>query len=72
FRWVECQVESLKRCRRPYDVKKTLESLPKTLDETYKRILLNVEEGDRIYAARMLAWVIFTSEPLCLDLLAEA
>ncbi|KIJ43593.1 hypothetical protein M422DRAFT_113808, partial [Sphaerobolus stellatus SS14] len=72
FRWVECQVESLKKCRRPYDVKKALGSLPKTLDETYERILLTVEEEDRVYVARLFAWVIFTDQPLCLDLLAEA
>ncbi|KIJ47090.1 hypothetical protein M422DRAFT_164569, partial [Sphaerobolus stellatus SS14] len=72
FRWIECQVDVLKKCRRPYDVKKALGSLPQTLDETYKRILLAVEEEDRIYVARLLTWVIFTPEPLCLDLLAEA
>ncbi|KIJ43618.1 hypothetical protein M422DRAFT_253204 [Sphaerobolus stellatus SS14] len=72
FRWVECQLESLKKCRRPHDVKKALGSLPKTLDETYERILLAVEEEDRVYVARLFTWVIFTSRPLCLDLLAEA
>ncbi|KIJ42493.1 hypothetical protein M422DRAFT_171018 [Sphaerobolus stellatus SS14] len=72
FHWVECQVDVLKKCRRPYDVKKALGSLPQTLDETYKRILLAVEEEDRIYVVRLLTWVIFTPTPLCLDFLAEA
>ncbi|KIJ22675.1 hypothetical protein M422DRAFT_276864 [Sphaerobolus stellatus SS14] len=47
-------------------------SLPKTLDDTYKRILLAVEEEDRICAARLLAWVIFIPKPLCSEILAEA
>ncbi|KIJ22455.1 hypothetical protein M422DRAFT_277104 [Sphaerobolus stellatus SS14] len=72
FLWVECQVDVLKKCRRLYDVKKALVSLLQTLDETYKRILLSVEEEDRIYVARLLTWVIFNPRPLCLDLLAEA
>ncbi|KIJ55984.1 hypothetical protein M422DRAFT_239162 [Sphaerobolus stellatus SS14] len=72
FRWVECQVNTLRKCRRPYDVKKALVSLPQTLDETYRRILLAVEEENRVYLARLLTWVIFTQHPLCLDLLAEA
>ncbi|KIJ38247.1 hypothetical protein M422DRAFT_259157 [Sphaerobolus stellatus SS14] len=72
FRWVESRIESLKKCRRAFDVKETFGSLPKTLDETYKRILLAVEEEDRTYVARLLAWVVFTSEPLCLEILVEA
>ncbi|KIJ54825.1 hypothetical protein M422DRAFT_240909 [Sphaerobolus stellatus SS14] len=72
FRWVECQVESLRMCRRPYDVKEALRTLPKTLDETYRRILLAVQEKDRLYTARLLAWVTFTPEPMCVHLLAEA
>ncbi|KIJ38233.1 hypothetical protein M422DRAFT_259141 [Sphaerobolus stellatus SS14] len=72
FRWVECQIESLKNCRRAYDVKKMLGSLPKTLDDTYKRILLAVKEDDRVYVARLLAWVVFTPRSLRLEVLAEA
>ncbi|KIJ28059.1 hypothetical protein M422DRAFT_270694 [Sphaerobolus stellatus SS14] len=72
FRWVECQIETLKGCLRPCDARDALYSLPETLDETYKRILLGVQKKYRVYAARLLAWVVFTSEPLCLDILAEA
>ncbi|KIJ23524.1 hypothetical protein M422DRAFT_195819 [Sphaerobolus stellatus SS14] len=72
FRWVECQMEVLKKSRRPYDVKQALSSLPKTLDETYKRILLAIPEEDRVYAARLFAWIIHSQSPLCLELLAEA
>ncbi|KIJ42505.1 hypothetical protein M422DRAFT_170991, partial [Sphaerobolus stellatus SS14] len=54
FRWVECQVNTLRKCHRPYDVKKALISLPQTLDETYRRILLAVEEENRVYLARLL------------------
>jgi hypothetical protein len=33
---------------------------------------LSINEADRIYAARLLAWVVFTPRPLCLYQLAEA
>ncbi|KIJ43578.1 hypothetical protein M422DRAFT_253160 [Sphaerobolus stellatus SS14] len=69
--WVEYQMESLNKCRQLYDVKEVLASLPKTLDGTCKGILLGAEEEDRVYVARLLAWVTFTSTPLCLTILAE-
>ncbi|KIJ46871.1 hypothetical protein M422DRAFT_249614 [Sphaerobolus stellatus SS14] len=34
--------------------------------------LLAVPEKDRLYTARLLAWVIFTPKPMCVHLLAEA
>ncbi|KIJ33792.1 hypothetical protein M422DRAFT_264255 [Sphaerobolus stellatus SS14] len=71
FRWVECQIESLKKCLRPYDARIALSSLPATLDETYRRILLAVPEEYRIYIARILAWVAGTKPPPCARLLAE-
>jgi hypothetical protein len=39
FRWVDCQLESLKACRRLPHLEKALQNLPSSLDETYKRIL---------------------------------
>ncbi|KAF5516105.1 Ankyrin repeat and KH domain-containing protein 1 [Colletotrichum siamense] len=41
FRWVECQFKALASCPvSPHNLSKLLESLPKTLDETYERMLL--------------------------------
>ena len=39
-----CQLESLKKCLRPSDVRKALKNLPKTLHETYSRLLAGINE----------------------------
>jgi len=44
FRWVECQLSTLKHCITLSDVRETLKELPKTLDDTYARILKNIPE----------------------------
>ena len=49
-----------------------LRSLPKTLDETYTRIILGIPEGHREKAIRALKWVAFSLESIKLNELAEA
>lgn len=44
FRWISCQLESLRKFLRPSNVRKTLKTLPATLDDTYERVLLNTSE----------------------------
>ncbi|KAL5323933.1 hypothetical protein ACEPPN_008475 [Leptodophora sp. 'Broadleaf-Isolate-01'] len=39
FRWVVCQMDNLKRLNTEPEVRSALNGLPKTLDETYERIL---------------------------------
>lgn len=72
FRWVKCQLDVLRKCTTVRDVRKALNKLPPTLDETYERILLGIdpEERDKAYAA--LQWLIFSARPLRLEELAEA
>ena len=41
FRWVVCQVDRLRRTF-PASIRSVLDDLPKTLDETYGRILLGI------------------------------
>ncbi|VUC20320.1 unnamed protein product [Clonostachys rosea] len=51
FRWVECQFTALTRCPASvYNLKRTLKSLPRSLDETYARMLRDV---DAIYREDM-------------------
>jgi hypothetical protein len=49
-----------------------LGSLPKTLVETYERILHNVDEGYRQHAKRALTWVAFSHRPVTIREIAEA
>ena len=72
FRWVSCQLDSLKACLKPSAVRQTLQSLPKTLDETYDRILLNIKEENYHEALSALTWLLFSNEPLQIEEIAEA
>jgi hypothetical protein len=45
-------------------LRKALESLPKTLEETYARILANIDEKHRQYAIRILQFLTYSERPL--------
>jgi ankyrin repeat protein len=45
--------------------------LPKTLDQTYDRILTAISEEDCEYAMRILQWLTFSARPLSVDEVAE-
>ncbi|KAF8521042.1 hypothetical protein JB92DRAFT_2677432, partial [Gautieria morchelliformis] len=66
FRWVVCQLDALRKCRSPHELKKALTSLPKTLYETYDRILLDIDEGNRDYALKLLQWLAFSVDKVSL------
>ncbi len=72
FRWVECQIDSLKKCLTENDIRTALKSLPKTLDETYQRILMSLEEEHRSMAKRALSWLAYAIQPLSIEELATA
>lgn len=72
FRWVSCQLEVLKTCLKPSLVRQKLKSLPKYLEETYSRILINIPEDYREDACTALRWLTFSERPLKLDELLEA
>jgi ankyrin repeat protein len=52
-------------------LRKTLQSLPSTLDETYARILRNIDESWSQYVAQILQWLVFSATPLRLTEVAE-
>jgi hypothetical protein len=45
--------------------------LPKTLDETYARILCNIDEEDSQDAFKILQWLVFSARPLQIKEVAE-
>lgn len=71
FRWVFCQFDDLKRCLKIDSLRKALRSLPKTLDETYARVLCSIPEDYREDARRIFRWLVFSVEPLTLEAIAE-
>jgi hypothetical protein len=53
-------------------VRETLGNLPKTLDETYERILLSTNEEYRDIIVEALRWLCFSTRPMTMEQLAEA
>ncbi|KAI7158046.1 hypothetical protein KC349_g5195 [Hortaea werneckii] len=74
FRWAHCQIQELKKLKstKPKYIEDVLRSLPKTLDETYERILCAIEERYRPEALTLLRWITYSTTPLTLGQLAEA
>ncbi|EXF79023.1 hypothetical protein CFIO01_05783 [Colletotrichum fioriniae PJ7] len=71
FRWVECQFKALETCPKSKQaLDRRLQSLPPTLDETYKRMLENVPDKD--YAKQMLTILCCASRPLTVPELINA
>ena len=63
FRWVVCQIDSLQRLRCDVDIIiRALATLPRTLDETYERIFLQVPEEARIFVYHALKWIYAHNE----------
>ena len=70
FRWVFCQLETLRHCFPP-SLRRILQELPKSLDETYDCILKNINQATRAYAHRLLRCLTVAARPLRLSELAE-
>jgi hypothetical protein len=71
FRWVVCQLDVLRKCMTVDALRKTLKALPKSLDETYDRILLNIDEQHCDQAYKVLQWLAFSARPVTLAEVAE-
>ena len=70
FRWVFCQLETLRHCLPP-SVRGILAELPETLDETYERILREIPKTNRVHAHRLLQCLAVAICPLRVEELAE-
>ena len=70
FRWAVCQLDRLRRSF-PASIRQALNELPRTLDETYERILLEIDEEKRVYTIRLFQCLAFSRRPLRVRELAE-
>ncbi|KAF8265681.1 ankyrin repeat-containing domain protein [Lactarius quietus] len=70
FRWVFCQLESLRHCI-PSNLRHFLNELPDTLDETYERILRGINKAQKEDARRLLQCLTVAARPLRVEELAE-
>jgi ankyrin repeat protein len=71
FRWAVCQLDTFGDCPNRLMLRKSLASLPPTLDETYDRILCAIDKASFEYAVRILRWLAFSARPLLLEEVAE-
>ena len=71
FRWVACQLDALKRCVSTRAVEEALASLPKSLDETYERILQSVPEEYQKKLQIGLVWLTCSRRPMTVEEIAE-
>ena len=70
FRWVYCQLEVLRPCF-PNNLRRILEELPKSLDETYQRILTEINNANHKQAYQLLQCLAMAYRPLRVEELAE-
>ena len=70
FRWVYCQLDNLRRCM-PSSIRKALNELPVTLDDTYERILQNIPKQKWQHAHRLFQCMVAAIRPLRVEELAE-
>jgi ankyrin repeat protein len=69
---VACQIDALKDCLDYPRLRQALNTLPKTLDDTYARILENVPEGYSTQIARILNLLIWSDWDFEMDELVDA
>ena len=65
-----CQLETLRHCLPP-SVRRTLDELPESLDETYERIIKEIKKPNRDHALRILQCLVVAIRPLRVEELAE-
>jgi ankyrin repeat protein len=67
---VFCQLEILRHCFPP-SVRRILDELPESLDETYERILREIRKPNQGHARRLLQCLVVAVRPLRVEELAE-
>jgi ankyrin repeat protein len=67
---VFCQLETLRHCL-PQSVRRTLNELPESLDETYERAITELKRANQVHAYRMLQCLAVAIRPLSVAELAE-
>ena len=66
-----CQLDELRKCLNVDALQTALKSLPETLDDTYARILCNIDKNHSEYALKILQWLAYSARPLQMEEVAE-
>ncbi len=70
FRWAVCQLDALRRCF-PSAIRRALDDLPESLDETYDRILRGIGKERQGYAQCLFKCLAESIRPLRVEELAD-
>ena len=71
-RWAACQIDELESCLDYRTLESELNSLPKTLDETYCRIIRAIPSKYKPYAIILLQLVTFSDRPVTIEEAVDA
>lgn len=63
FRWVDCQLQAIRRCRKPKELSRALNEPPRDLHDFYARELANVENNAVEDVRKLLVWMTFPQRP---------
>ena len=66
-----CQLDCLRNCLTVAQLQEELNRLPKTLEETYERILLGIDKNHLDNALKILQWLAFAARPVKIEEAAE-
>ncbi|KAL2202471.1 hypothetical protein CC79DRAFT_1313249 [Sarocladium strictum] len=72
FRWVSCQLTVLESCKSLVTLRRAMRKLPRTLNETYLRILNAIPEEDQPYTVRILQLLAYSENSMELNALIDA
>jgi len=72
FRWLQCQLDLLNRLPTRKAIKEALGRLPRTLFETYDRMLEYIEEYSVELACKAFQLIVYPQRPLTTEELLEA
>jgi ankyrin repeat protein len=71
FRWAACQLDALKKCIQPRQLRHALASLPETLYDTYANILCGIDQDSTKDALKILQWLAYSARPLRIEEVAD-
>ncbi|KAJ5626764.1 hypothetical protein N7528_004191 [Penicillium herquei] len=71
FRWAELQMAAIRKLHVEEDIKKALDTIPRTLEETYMRILNEIEPVNVPLARKILMAICTSHMGLSLDMVAD-
>lgn len=63
FRWVDCQLQAIRRCLKPNELRRALTSLPTDLRAVYASELVNVEDRVVEDVRKLLGWLTYPQRP---------